>query len=79
MEQKKVTTSERNVLKAIVGGSYVGYSLFQKTAEIRLNGKWQFNVRLTTIRSLLKKGLIDTADKVTEQGREGAIKGFYTV
>ena len=78
MEQKKVTTSERNVLKALVSGAMLQHPMFLKKVYIYKDGRYQFTVSNMTVVNLIRNGLITTADVVTAMGREAAIKGYYT-
>lgn len=78
MEQKKVTASERKVLKALVSGATLHHPMFYKKVYVHKDGRYQFSVSDLTVLILIRNGLITSADLVTEIGREAAIKGYYT-
>lgn len=82
MEQKKVTESERAILKKMAHvGSYINTGTINRPmCSVMFKGivgiQQQFQPR--TLIGLKLKGLIDGKNEITQKGEEVAIKGFYT-
>lgn len=82
MEQKKVTKSERDILRkmAAVGSYIVTGNFLRSNCEVKMQGNtfpvitFRESMRL----KLQDKGLLDVYNNITPKGGEAAIKGYYT-
>lgn len=82
MEQKKVTKSERDILKKMsVVGSYIVVGDWRRSnCEVKMKGETfpVISFRESMRLQLQDKGLLDIYNNITQKGGEAAVKGFYT-